>query len=292
MGSYRVRLFLAAMNLQVLDTYSKIFNKKLNVLLSYAYRGISYSNFMVQDRDKIDKLILDSGAWTLNNKKYYNKDLDVPKELIFYYQDVEKYFDFTFNYDSDFSVGGFEKNYFNQLEMEKANLSPVPVVHDFYGKTEIDHYIKRGYPRVALGSCEGRNFDHILYATQRLKDAGIEVHLFKSGSYSMLSRLPVDSADASSWAHHAMCGCIIFWNPKKPGENKTQMLRMPDFLIKDKKGITYFDDYEYRYEVEELIYETTGITYNDLMGLQSNLYRQVLNCFYYAQIQDIINSKI
>ena len=69
MGSYRVRLFLAAMNLQVLNTYSKIFNKKLNVLLSYAYRGNAYSKFMVQDRGKIDKLILDSGAWTLNNNK-------------------------------------------------------------------------------------------------------------------------------------------------------------------------------------------------------------------------------
>jgi len=77
----------------------------------------------------------------------------------------------------------------------------------------------------------------------------------------------------------------------KPGEDKTQLLRMTDYLTKDNRGITYFDEYEYRYEVEELIYETTGITYEDLMGLDCNLYRAVLNCFYYSQIQDIINSK-
>jgi len=144
-----MKLFLAAMNISVLKKYHEIFNTKMNVLLSYPYRGSAFPKFMVQDRDKIDGLILDSGAWTLNHTNSGKKIMDVPKELIFYYQDVENYFDFMFNYDSDFSVGGFDTNYSNQLEMEKAGLSPVAVVHDFYGKTEIDHYIKRGYKRVA-----------------------------------------------------------------------------------------------------------------------------------------------
>ena len=286
-----MRLFLASMTPTVLNKYHKIFNTKMNALVSFANRGSGIIKLMGEYRHKMDGFILDSGVWTLNNKSSHNKIMDVPKELIFYYQDVEKYFDFTFNYDSDFSEGGFEINYRNQLEMEKAGLSPVPVVHSFYGKTEIGHYIKRGYKRVALGSFDGRDYDAILYATNRLKDAGIEVHLFKSGSYSMLSRLPVDSADASSWAYHAMCGCVIIWNPKKPGEDKTQLFRMRDYLKKDHQNIPYLNEYENRDEVEELIFNTTGITYEDLMGLDASLYRQVLNCHYYNQIQDIINNK-
>jgi hypothetical protein len=284
-----MRLYLAAMNLEVLSTFFDLFHIKMNILLSYAYRNRGYWRFMIDHRDKIDGLILDSGAWTLNKKKLHKKMMKVPKDLIWYYQDVHQYFDSIFNYDSDFSVGGFENNYTNQLELEKAGLSPVPVVHDYTGPEEIETYIKKGYRQVALGSFKGRTVDAILHATNRLKSAGIEVHLFKSGSYKDLSRLTVDSADASSWAQHAMCGCIIIWNPHKSGENKTQIFRMNDYQKKLNKG-PYFDDY--REALEPLIYKTTGITYNDLMGLQSNLYRQVLNCFYYAQIQDIINSKI
>ena len=286
-----MQLFLASMHIKVLLKYYEIFNNKINVLLSYAYKNAAFPKFMIQDRDKIDGLILDSGAWTLNNTKCHKKIMDVPKGLIYYCQDVDTYFDYIFNYDSDFSVGGFKTcNYCNQLEMEKAGLSPVPVVHDYYGKEEINHYIKRGYQRVALGSFEGRDYDAIDYATKRLKDHGIKVHVFKMGSYSDLSRLPIDSADASSWSQHAKFGCIILWNPMKPGEDKTVILRMSDYLIKENRNVPYFDEYEYRDEVEELIYETTGITYNDLMGLDAHLYRQVLNSYYYTRIQDLINN--
>ena len=283
-----IKLFLASMNIKVLAKFYEIFGTKMNVLLSYAYKNPAFPKFMIQDRDKIDGLILDSGAWTLNNTKSHKKTMDVPKGLIFYCQDVDKYFDYIFNYDSDFR--GFSINYANQLEMEQAGLSPVPVVHKYYGKTEINHYIKRGYKRVALGSSEGRDYDAIDYATKRLKDHDIKVHLFKMGSYSTLSRLPIDSADASSWSRHSEFGCIILWNPNKPGEDKTQILRMPDYLIKENRNVPYFDEYEYRDEVEELIYETTGITYNDLMGLDAHLYRQVLNSYYYTRIQDLINN--
>ena len=287
-----MKLFLASMNIKVLAKFYAIFGIKINILLSYAYKNAAFSKFMVQDRDKIEGLILDSGAWTLNNKKYNSKIMDVPKGLIFYFQDVEQYFNYTFNYDSDFSVGGFKTyNYCNQLEMEKAGLSPVPVVHDYYGKTEINHYIKRGYKRVALGSFEGRDYDAISYATKRLKDHGIKVHVFKMGSYATLSRLPIDSADASSWSQHAKFGCIILWNPNKPGEDKTQIFRMPDYLIRENKNVPYFDEYPLRDEIEELIYDTTSITYDDLMGLDANLYRHVLNSYYYTQIQDIINNQ-
>ena len=286
-----MKLFLASMHAKVLLKYYEIFNNKMNVLLSYAYRGNSFPKFMIQDRDKIDELILDSGAWTLNNTRSHKKTMDIPKGLIFYCQDVEKYFDYIFNYDSDFSIGGFDTNYTNQLEMEKAGLSPVPVVHDYYGKTEINHYIKRGYNRVALGSFDGRDYDAISYATKRLKDHGIKVHVFKMGSYSTLSQLPIDSADASSWSRHSEFGCIILWNPKKPGEDKTQILRMPDYLEKDNQNVPYFDEYPLRDEIEELIYDTTSITYKDLMGLDAHLYRQVLNSLYYTQIQDIINNQ-
>ena len=66
---------------------------------------------------------------------------------------------------------------------------------------------------------------------------------------------------------------------------------MPDYLIRENKNVPYLDEYPLRDEIEELIYDTTSITYDDLMGLNYNLYRQVLNSFYYTQIQDIINNQ-
>ena len=177
------------------------------------------------------------------------------------------------------------------MQIEEAGISPVAVVHDYYGNREISEYIKRGYKRVALGSFDGRDYDAISYATKRLKDHGIKVHVFKMGSYAPLSQLPIDSADASSWSQHAKFGCIILWNPNKSGEDKTQILRMPDYLEKDNQNVPYFDEYPLRDEIEELIYDTTGITYDDLMGLDAHLYRQVLNSLYYTQIQDIINNQ-
>ena len=66
---------------------------------------------------------------------------------------------------------------------------------------------------------------------------------------------------------------------------------MNDHFIKDTRNVPYFDDYRFRKELEEHIYVTTGITYDDLMGLDANLYRHVLNSYYYTQIQDIINNQ-
>jgi len=259
--------------------------------MSYSDQNETKLKFMLEHREMIDMLILDSGAWSLNNNKSHPKEMAVPNKLMFYLQDFGHRFDFYFNYDSDFTIGGFENNYLNQLQLEKAGLSPVPVVHDYYGRTEIDHYIKKGYRRVALGSFKNRKIEDILHATKRLKDAGIEVHLFKNASFNHLSRLPVDSADASSWAQNNAHGCIAIWNPNLVSENKTQVFRMQDFQSKNARGVPYLNDHRYKDEILEIIFQSTGITYNNLMGLDSNLYRAVLNCFYYFQIQELITNK-
>jgi hypothetical protein len=68
---------------------------------------------------------------------------------------VGSHFDFYFNFDEDYSREGFDVNLANQLDLENAGLTPVPVVHDCYGG-EIPYYIanKHKYPIVAIGSGE------------------------------------------------------------------------------------------------------------------------------------------
>ena len=48
------------------------------------------------------------------------------------------------------------------------------------------------------------------------------------------------------------------------------------------------DDYDYKKQFLDYLYEHLGITYNDLMGYKSNLYRQLANILYYVLLEERI----
>ncbi len=60
------------------------------------------------------------------------------------------------NFDEDFTVNGFDRNWANQIAIEKAGFKVIPVIHDFYSH-EPQFYIDKGYDLVAIGSGELRN---------------------------------------------------------------------------------------------------------------------------------------
>jgi hypothetical protein len=110
----------------------------------------------------INDVIGDSGAWSFAQGK---SDITV-EELIAVLKSCGKQFTRYFNFDTDFRDKGFENNIANQILMEKAGLSPVPVVHNFFDK-EIEYYVKSGkYDWLALGSSQSTNFDDIRYGDE------------------------------------------------------------------------------------------------------------------------------
>jgi hypothetical protein len=83
--------------------YKKLFpDVKINVLRSFAVRDDDVPMLCKKIRPNIGGLILDSGTWTKNQAPLAAiEDIKVEKYIAFL-RDAAKYFDFYFNFDSNF----------------------------------------------------------------------------------------------------------------------------------------------------------------------------------------------
>ncbi len=176
------------------------------------------------------------------------------------------------------------------MELENKGFKRVPVVHDYY-REEIDYYIDKGYDLVALGSVMEpgsndflRKKDDIYHAVERLIKHNIKIHAFASSTYEMLHDIPVYSSDASSWAKYASIGRIQWWNPEKEDDDKTDLVRMRDYTDMKEDRSFFFKEYPFRVQLEEYL-DSFGIVYEDMMGDDLHLYRQVVNCLYYMELE-------
>jgi len=267
----------------------------LNILTSY---GV-----VTGMEDKIFKskhnIICDSGAFSLNFSPDGNGIPITYKGYEIYLLTFGHLFEFYFNFDSDFTAEGASENYRHLKNLEKLGLNPIPVIHDYYGD-EIKFYIDQGYEMIALGSIfdpvrkrqirTKKDIDHAVGKLIRLKP-DVKIHLFASGSFDHPSRLPIYSSDAANWTHNVKFGFILWWNENKRFYDKTDKIFFEDFHNVQKPNRTYFRQYQYRRELEEYLDEKLSLTYEDLMGFNSYLYRQVVNSLYYLEIEDRITEE-
>lgn len=292
-----MKIYLSSLIYTVLKEISaRIQDNKPNVLLSYGVQ--KNDDFLIMDRMRhlVDSLILDSGTFSLHTEEYSEKEKITLPGYSDYLSVCGKYFDFYFNFDKNFTIKGFEENLECLKHLEKKGHKPVPVVHDYY-REEIDYYINNGYDLVALGSVMApgkkdflRSKDDIYHAVERLIKHNIKIHVFASATYNMLHDIPVYSSDASSWAQHAAAGKILFWNENNPGEDKTDLIRMFDYVNLKEDGNFFFKEYPFRRELEEHL-DSMGIIYEDLMGKDMSIYRQFVNCAYYLKLEKILTIK-
>ncbi len=281
------------------ERLGKLF-KKINVLLSY---GIP-SDVQQFDNAKelIDNIILDSGAWTLNNKKSGGGIVITNKGYEIFLKKFGHMFKYYFNLDSNFfsTPEGFRENLNNQKKLEEAGLKPVPVIHDYY-RFEIDYYIDQGYDIVALGSIfnpitkkQERTYSDVAYAVEKLikLKSDIKIHLFASSSIIYLPKFPLFSSDSSNWSQNSRYGYILYWNENKKGFNKTEKIFFEDFYEEeeDKQNRVYFKGCKNHESLEDLT-NRLGITDEDLIGLQSYYYRKMINTVYYIKIEEEITKE-
>ncbi len=282
----------ASLITKVLLRYSKLFpDKRLNVLRTFGNLSHEMMDFCKTHRGIIDGLILDSGTWTLNNAVSELKNRITLSNYINYFEMFGNYFDFYFNFDSDFIGDADETNYINQVMLEGRGLTPVPVVHDIEGD-EIKHYTDKGcekYPIVAIGSTQMKRVSTLDYVMSQFEGTGIKIHLFGKCKFELLANFPIYSCDTTAWSHRGQYGFIYYWNPNKEGVDKTDKIYMEEYLKVGKEHKITYSNYEYRYELDKYLFDELGVTESDLLGSDGSFYKQIVNLHYYVQLEEIVN---
>ena len=287
-----IKVFLASFNKRVLMAYKKKYpNSEVNVLLSFGTRHNDYMDMLTRNRNLISSLILDSGAFSKNFSNS-QEEISLPG-FISYCKHFGKYFDYIFNYDQDFSMDGFETNLLNMRKIEKAGIKVVPVAHDYIGAKvpEVEYYIKKKYPIISLGYSDHKKKNaiaNITSAVSKITGAGLKVHLLGFTSPSILGQLPVHYCDSSSWAQEGMYGNIVWWNPQKKGQNKTDRIRFLDKENTHKKWKQHIGNYQYRKDFEKYLKDELNFTMIDVYGHDKEFSRQIANVHYFIRIQEEI----
>jgi hypothetical protein len=284
-----MKLYHASLSLKVFLKYHRLFpEKKLNVLRTFGDLNHEMKAFCKTHRDKVSSLILDSGTWTLNNRKTDLKTTITCSSYKDYVEEFGDQFNFYFNFDSDFLGDENDTNYQNQILLEEQGLKPVPVVHDI-DSDEIDHYIDKEYKIVALGSSQITSLDTLDSVMNKFKFTDIKIHLFGNAKFKFLSNFPIYSCDSTAWSHRGQYGFIYYWNPKKDGLDKTDKIYMEEYLDVNSKHKINYSNYEFRKKLDEYICETLGVTEGNLLGSNGAYYKQLVNLHYYVQLEEIIN---
>ena len=136
---------------------------------------------------------------------------------------------------------------------------------------------------------KGRDLKAISFASNKLASNGVKVHLFKGTSYNLISKVPIHSCDSISWTIYAFTGCLLYWNPYRSKQDKTDLIAFEDKLGQKRSGRVYFEDYQFKPQLEEYLYRKLRITFNDLLSSRHQFYREIVNILYYTEIEGIIN---
>ena len=280
---------MASLNLRTLLKFKRIFpDMTVNILLSFAMLTNEVSQFLSDYREIIGHIIMDSGTWSLNNAKTPNTKWVNLKNYINYLKQFGHLFDYYFNFDSDFSAKGREKNQYNQQVMEDAGLTPVPVVHDIYG-SEIKQYINAGYRRVALGSSQIRTQDNMAQVCGLFYGTGIKLHVLGKSTWDLLAYFDISDTDSAMWAREGGWGYIRWWNPNLKGVDKTDRLYLEEYIRSWGNNAHEYSSYKYKDEFDAYLLNTFGLKYYDLFGDGNHVNKMMVNTYYFVQMEERIN---
>lgn len=284
-----MRFYQASMFERILTRYWELFGEPLNVLLSFAYASQDFRKIFTDRRQKIDSIILDSGAWSIAKG---TTDFTL-EGFIAYLKMHGHLFDRYFNLDTDFSDQGFENNIINQIRMERSGLHPVPVVHNLFDR-EIDYYVQSGkYEWVALGSSQTTNYDDIAYAVYRIKkgNPAVRIHWFGGSKFEWLCNLPIASCDTTGWASTGKYGFIKYWNPADEGFNKGHTIYTSGMIRDVESGKFEYVTYPWRSDLDKYLQATFGLKFRDLCGYDSAFNMQLINTRFFAEQEQRINDE-
>lgn len=294
-----MKIYLSSLPTKVLDMISeRMPHRKPNVLVTY-YGLKDPAAYTIKHREKINSLILDCGAFSLFNKGLRGEELDFAADKLFrgfkaHLTYASNLYDLIFSMDDEFGPDSFEHNLDRLHILEDAGLCVVPVVHNLTNK-EINYYVANDYPCIAIGQCQGVNREDLeiispvvdpLYWKHRAK-----VHMFGMTTPNVMFHIPAYSCDSKTWLDYAIRGCVLYWNHENNNLDKTDTIYLSNSnTIKDKKLGVDYREYTHLDNFKQHIFNDYGITWSDLMGNKRQIYRMLVNCLYFLELEDMINT--
>ncbi len=291
-----MKIFMSSLSINVLKAMHEI-NKawKPNVLLTF-YGLTNPMAYLSTYRKMIGDVILDCGTFSLYNK--YDNPFERARaaqslfeEYKFFAKTMQKRFNFLFSFDERFEPDSFEFNWERLVELENEGVNAVPVLHNL-SNNDSDRLIVGGYNMVAIGQCQGEDREDlsILWPiVDTLYQAGIKVHLFGMTTPRLISHVPAYSCDSKTWLDYGTRGRVLYWNPENPGLDKTDLLYFPKRQDPATSGSgIYYHDYQHLEAFTAYIGSKLGIGLHDLLGLQHDLYRQMVNVLYFLELEEMI----
>ena len=261
---------------------------KMNILLTIARMPSDFEAYMTRYGGIINKMALDCGMFS-----EHNSDLDITTRQLFSQHSTHaKYnrslYEIVFSFDESFEPDGFEENQVHLAKLEELGIEDVtPVIHNLRS-FEVNTFIRKGYGSVAIGKQKRKTDPKLLFPKVfQLNHYGVNVHLFGITDFNLIAGCPAKSCDSKSWLDDAKTGVVRFWNIAKPGENKTDVLYIPNEQGKMKPGMQVIWEYDNLDEFERFI-GNYGLTIYQLGGLKGYRYCQFLGILYYRTLEDVV----
>lgn len=261
------------------------FNARPNVMLSYVRIGKEFGHYINTYKDKIGKIMLDSGAYS-EMAGTTSVDLETYMD---YLLAVRELFDHCINLDVD--PENYDVRNWNLARLNRAGLNVLPVIHDPYAG-EIDSLYDQGYRYVLLGSSWGNDRKQLDFIFERYvhsgKFLGIKFHKLGTATYSGLSSYPYYSADSSGFILKAGFGDLLFWNDyRKPDSNGdcTDEIYCGGLNRGGASGCTHYKEYRYLGELEDYLWRTFEFRIQDVEGPSKATNRWIVNGKYVLDLE-------
>lgn len=292
-----MRIYLSGLRLDDVlyaNQYYNDFNP--NILIAYNLdktKSNSDAVQLIQNQNKYNSLMIDSGAYVANvgkltNSKDFDPEAGFTKLCDFYklfFNQINLYFnyDILFHGENSFPVN---KMYFER--MRELGLNPIFVMHSFE-QYEIDYILDLNPAYVSIASANLKGDEKItkaLQVTELFYNEGIKVHLLGCASYRTLSKSKAWSCDASSYVQWIASGRLIYYSSIS---GKEESFALNEF---DKNG-NYNKDYfdangmqPYKEEYISFIENISGIQFCELEA--NDKLSKYANAYYMIYLENLI----
>jgi len=273
-----MKIFNVVTDADIISVFYNATKIKPNVMISYPYCKGNIYKLVVEYRDMIDNLYLDSGAFSIQKGK-------VSITVSEYRRFIRRYghqFDAVFTLDDDFSNPDHNFNYQAYMEesMPKGAKRPIPVIHDEKKPIEeFETYVEQGHDYIAIGS--NKKLSDKVYEEIKEKFPDVKLHMFGNLNRKMLFTHRPYSADASTWVNQAGMGSIYYWDAI---DNTDYLINLGGRVNKDD-----FSTFKHKAELESFLSEKFGYDQSRLLADTSA--RWIVNLYFFKQLEDILNAQ-
>lgn len=298
-----------------IDTFfdQKYFDRtgfKINVLLSYYYLGDDIEGEILKHKQYANKIILDSGAYSLFGKYDEVNDLKAKFRATLEYsrEFLEENIFFVCSMDFREDVEGFSDNYNEYMNLREIYPNIVPVIHNIYTEPndEVAAYSFFKPPVISIGKISGKkstqNRSALIDSINKIKQNS-NCHLLAITDYNTIKSLPeFDSCDSRSWLQYSYYGNILYNFVDSSNMYNEKLLYFDenysdDITISDKVKKIPFSVFENKYKVEceqflDEIKENLNISRDNLFSPEKEYYRKLCNIYYFLKMEKYINESI